>query len=130
MTRIEFDTSEVDRLALDLSRAPGRMQRRAPKVFEVAANKIKRGMRRDAEGHRHLAGLPSQLEYDRLGALDYEIGYNKVGQGNLANFAAFGSINNAPVLVLDAPLRHELPHMLRALADEAEDSVFGGDAQR
>jgi len=130
MSRIEFDTSEVKQLAADLSRAPGRIQRRAPKVFEVAANKIKRGMRRDASGHNYLSGLPSTVNYDHLGGLNYEIGFDKVGQGNLANFAAFGSINNAPVLDLNAPLRREVPFILRALAGAGEDSVLGGDGDR
>ena len=129
MSRIHFDTDELDRLALNLSKAPGRMQRKAPKVFEVAANKIKRGMRRDASGHNHLSKLASTIEYDKLGELTYEIGYKKIGQGNLANIAAFGSVNNAPVLVLDAPLRRELPFILHHLADEGEDAVLGGDVQ-
>lgn len=130
MSRIHFDTGEVDRLALNLSKAPGRMQRKAPKVFEVAANKVKRGMRRDASGHNYLSGLASTVNYDKLGDLSYEIGFDKIGQGHLANIAAFGSVNNAPVLDLNAPLRRELPFILRHLADEGEDAVLGGDAQK
>jgi len=127
--RIHFDSSEVDRLAGNLTKAPGRMQRRAPKVFFVGATKIKRGMRRDASGHGHLSNLPGAVNYDRLGDLDYEIGFDKKGQGHLANFAAFGSINNAAVLDLNAPLRREIPFILRHLADEGESAALGGDGQ-
>ena len=126
MSKIEWDTSEVDRLAADLSKAPARIQRSAPKVFARAAFEIKKGMKRDASGHRHLPQLDQHVSYDRLGLLDYEIGFDKVGQGNLANFAAFGSINNAPVMDHTAALRHEIPEIMRHLGDEGEDAVLGG----
>ena len=126
MSRIKFDTSQVDRLAVDLSEAPGRIQRQAPKVFEVGANKIKNGMKRDASGHHFLSGLDQHISYTRFGALDYEIGIDKVGQGNLGNFAAFGSVNNVRVMDHTAALRHELPFIQRNLGDVGEAAVFGG----
>lgn len=129
MTRIEWDTSEVDRLAVDLSRAPGRIQRSAPKVFEVAANKIKKGMKVDASGHNYLPSLDAHVSYDKLSPLDFIIGFEKRGQGNLANFAAFGSVNNAPVLNLTGPLSREVPFMREHLAEAGEDAVLGTDAQ-
>jgi hypothetical protein len=122
----KWDTSELDRLTADLSGAPGRIQRQAPKVFEVAANKIKKGMIADATGHRHLRGLPAHVSYDRQGLLRFEIGFDKKGQGNLANFAAFGSINNAPVMDHRAAMRRELPSLVRYLGDEGEEAAIGG----
>lgn len=127
---MRFDESEVNALAIDLSKAPGRAQRRAPKVFARGAHEIHRGMKREASGHRYLKQLQSHVGYDRIGELSYEIGFNKVGQGNLANIAAFGSINNAPVMDITAPLRRELPQIIRHLADLGEESVLGGDRDR
>lgn len=133
MSRIEIEHSQVDRLAMDLARAPGRIQRRAPKVFEVGAYKTKRNLQRMAAGHRYLGGLASAVEYERIDAagLDYEIGFNKGGVGSLANVAVYGTSNNAPIMGSPADaLRMELPNILRHLADVAEDSVLGGDGER
>lgn len=129
MSKIEFDNSEVNRLSVDLSKAPIRVQRRAPKVMETGAYKIKQEMKQDASGHRHLPELDQHLSYDALTPLDYEIGFDKKGQGNLANIAAFGSVNNPPVMDHTAGLRREIPHILRHLSDTAADSVLGNDKQ-
>ncbi|MGH1563035.1 hypothetical protein [Mumia sp. DW29H23] len=125
---IEFDTSEVDRLAVDLSRAEGRLRTRAGQVLYVGANKIKRGMRDDARGHNFLSGLPMPVSYDKLGQFDYEIGFDKEGQGNLAAIAAFGTPRSAPVMDHTAALRRETPIIVEKLGDAAEDSVLGTDA--
>lgn len=122
-----WDTSELDRLALDLSEAPGRIQRKAPAVFARGAFEIKNRIKRAAKGHGHLPRLDAHVSYDKLGPLSYEIGFDKVGQGNLANIAAFGSVNNAPVM--ESPVmiaRYELPEIERHLADAGEESVLGG----
>lgn len=129
MTSIKFDTREVKALALDLSKAPGRVQRSAPKVFEVGALKTKRHLQRMARGHRFLGGLDSAVAYDRMDGvgLAYEIGFDKGGVGSLANIAVYGSMNNSPVMgsPFDA-LRLELPSILRHLADAGESAAFGG----
>jgi hypothetical protein len=85
-----------------------------------AANNIKRTMREDATGHRHLPGLPSTVNYDLESdaeGVDIEVGFDKLGQGNLANIAAFGSRNNAPVMDITRGLREELPRLERWLSD-------------
>lgn len=125
---MHWDTSEVNRLAADLSRAPSRIQRAAPKVFEVAANKIKKSLRRDASGHDYLqSGFEFKVNYDRLGPIAYEIGFDDEGQGELANIAVFGSVNNAPIMQSPADhARLELPHIERHLGDEGEEAVLGG----
>ena len=132
--RIRFDTSELERLAVDFSEAPGRIQRKAPKVMQRAAFNIKFAMRRDLlagmhnHGRTHIPDMSRQINYDQLDAigLAYEIGIDKDGQGKLGNFAAFGSINNAPIFDHTDSMRREMPRLLRALGAVAEDSVFGG----
>lgn len=127
MSRFEWDTSEVSTLATDLSKAPNRIQRRAPKVFEVGAYKTKQNLKRMASGHEYLPGLDGAVAYDRHSDLNYEVGFDKVGQGNLANIAVYGSVNNAPVMgtPMDA-LRIELSSIERHLAGEGESAVLGG----
>lgn len=127
---MKWDTSELNRLATDLSKAPGRIQRKAPTVFARGALEIRRRIERDATGHGHLSGkdpLQSHVSYDKLGLLDYEIGFDKVGSGNLANIAVYGSVNNAPVM--SPPIVHaiaESKEIERHLGDEGEDAVLGG----
>jgi hypothetical protein len=125
---IRFDASQVNEMAADLSRAPARARRAAPKVFEVGALKTKRNLQRMAKGHRFLGGLDSAVAYDALAPLHYEIGFDKGGVGSLANVAVYGTSNNAPVMgtPMDA-LRMELPSIARHLGDEGADSVFGGE---
>jgi hypothetical protein len=130
MTNLHWDTSEVDRLAVDLSEAPGRLQRKAPAVFARGAFEIKGRIKRAASGHSHLPSLDNHVSYDRLGLLEYEIGFDKIGQGNLANIAVYGSINNAPIMPSPAELaRLELPEIERHLGDVGEEAVLGGDSQ-
>ena len=127
MARLEWDTSQVGRLAVDLSEAPGRIQRKAPSVFARGAFEIKNRIKRAASGHDYLPSLSSHVSYTKFGPLDYEIGFDKVGQGNLANIAAYGSINNAPVMESPAMLaRLELREIERHLGDEGEEAVLGG----
>lgn len=124
---LRWDTSEVDDFALDLSQGPGRMQRKARKVFAVGMFKAKTTLKEMASGHDYLPDLPRHIEYDELGPLFYELGINKVGQGNLGNFAVYGGPNNAPIMGSPADaMRIELPSIVRHLADEAEDVVLGG----
>jgi hypothetical protein len=120
MSSIEFDASDLQALADDLTaaeRVPG-----LEAVMHRAANNIKRTMREDATGHRHLPGLPSTVNYDLesdADSVDIEVGFDKKGQGNLANIAAFGSVNNAPVMDITRGLRIELPALEAWLGDLA-----------
>jgi hypothetical protein len=127
---IHWDTSDVDRLAADLSRAPGRIRRAAPGVFRKGALETKRNLKRMASGHSHLSGaqpLDAAVAYDELSPLHYEIGFDKGGTGSLANIAVYGSANNAPIMGTPADaLRMELPSIMRHLGDEGADAVFGG----
>jgi hypothetical protein len=120
MSSIEFDTSELYALAKDLLDAA--QVRDFEKVMHKAANNIKRVMKADAIGHRHLPGLPSRVNYDFDTAaggryVSVIVGFDKKKQGNLANIAAFGSRNNAPVMDITRGLREELPRLERWLSD-------------
>lgn len=124
---ISFDASEVRSLALDLSKAPGRIQRTAPKTLRKGAFDVKQRVRADATGHNFLSKLPAAVNYDELTPLSYEIGIDKGAQGSLGNVAVYGTSNNAPVMSHpETHLRLEMPTILRHLGDDGEDAVFGG----
>lgn len=124
---IEFDSREVNQLAIDLSKAPGRIQRSAPKTLRKGAFDVKQRLRKDASGHGHLPYLQGKVNYDELTPLSYEIGFDKGEQGSLANVAVYGTANNAPVMSSPADhLRLEVPKIMRYLGDDGEDAVLGG----
>ncbi len=107
----EWDASEVHALAVRLGSVPARAMLALRPVGERAGMKMKASMRRGATGHRHLPGLARAVEYNVTSSpseLSVEVGFRKQGQGNLAAIAAFGSVNNAPVMDITAPLREEV----------------------
>lgn len=123
-----FDSHEFDTFSANLRGAPDRVQRKAPKVFEVGINKAKRTLKRMASGHNYLPELSSHVDYDKYGPLNYELGFNKVGQGRLANIAVYGSVNNAPIMGTPADaLRVEIPSIMSNLADVGADEMLRGD---
>lgn len=126
---VHVDTSDLNRLAVDLTQAPGRLQRRAPRTMKRSALEIKKKMQQDFSGHRYAGGVPGSLEFEQRDALGlaYEIGELDSGgpQWGIAAILAFGTSNNAPNVDHAAGLRRETPSMVRHLADDAEDSVLG-----
>lgn len=120
-----IDTSEVYALAASLQAAPARVMVAIVPIASRAGLAIKRTMKADASGHRHLPGLSAHVEYDLDTSpteVKVEVGFRKRGQGNLANIAAFGSINNAPVMDITRPLADEVPKFMRWVAQ------VGGEA--
>jgi hypothetical protein len=139
MTRINVDTAQVRRLGNDLGDAAKRLDAKVTKIVRVGAAKIKKGMREDFKAQplhpgprgarTHVPGLPPQINYDiaRIpgAAVRAEIGVDKDGQGNLANFLAFGSSNNPPTVDHTAALHREKPLLIHYLESAAEESVLG-----
>lgn len=124
--RVRFDTSDVKSLNADLSRAPARVQRAARGVLRDGARSVARHLRRDASGHRHLAELPGSVSSGQVGPLNWEIGFDKGGQGSLAHIIVYGSVNNAPVFSNTSSLHKALPGVERDFAEAGDRSVFGG----
>lgn len=130
MATAHIDASEVTRLAVDLSGAPGRLQRRAPRTMKRSALEIKRRMMQDFSGHRQARGTELSLEMQQLDGLGltWEIGeLDSAGyRWGLAAILAFGTSNNAPVVDHAAALWREMPTMITHLGGDAEDSVLRG----
>lgn len=127
MTGVHIDASQVEHLAVDLSRAPRRLRDAARGTMKRSALEIKLKMQRDFSGHRYAGAVPYSLEFEQRGELAYEIGeLNSAGpQWGLAAILAFGTSNNAPVVDHTAALVREAPIMVEHLGGNAADAVFG-----
>lgn len=133
--RIHIDDSELDRLAIDLSGAPLRVQFNASSAVRRSAAIVDEGMVQDARGHQgNWFGIPGtsydtplekHVSHELLAPLEAEIGIEQKGAGKLAHIIVFGSVNNAPVYDHTAALRRSIPAIADMLADAAEESVFG-----
>ena len=114
-----MEASEVHALAASFRAAPPRVMSAIVPVAHRAGLAIKRTMKADAGGHGHLPGLAARVGYDLTSSateVSVAVGFDKVGQGNLANIAAFGSVNNAPVMDITRGLTDEVPKFVQYLA--------------
>ncbi|WP_426243691.1 hypothetical protein [Nocardioides sp. LHG3406-4] len=125
-----IDASEVDSLAVDMSKAPKRLQFRARRTMKRGAVNIKRYMQDELSGHRYAGGVPFSLEFEQRDAdgLHFEIGeLDSAGrQWGIAAILVYGTANNAPVADHRKALTRETPMLLSQLGADAEDSVLGG----
>lgn len=127
---VHIDASEVERLGVDLSAAPERVQREARNVMKRSALEVKRGMQDDFSGHRYAGGVPASLEFEPMDGtgLAYKVGeLDSAGrQWGIAAILAYGTSNNAPNVDHKAALRRETPRILLYLGAAGEDAVLGG----
>jgi hypothetical protein len=104
------------KIALD--QATSRMLPEVAAVLSKAGLNIKSGVQRRWSGMAHLRRLPSLVSYDvahGFGKVYVEVGPQHVGQGELANVAEFGTVNNAPRPALSPELDIEEPKTVAAL---------------
>ena len=123
---LDFDTSELDQLARDFATAGAKVIPAIVPTAHRAGNNIKRTMKADATGHAHLPALPYAVEYDverTATSVTIDVGFRKEGQGNLANIAAFGSVNNAPVMDITRGLTEETPKFMQWAAKLAAEAL-------
>lgn len=125
---VHFDTSQVDRLAVDLTEAPKRLQFKARGVMKRGALEILRDMREEFSGHGHAPYVQGSFEMEPRGEFGWEIGELDSGgpQWGIAAILEFGTSNNAPRTDRKKSLRKEVPIIMHHLGVAAEDSVLGG----
>lgn len=134
---IEIDYHEVKQLELDLSRAPGRLQRASRNSLKYRAGPIlASAMRHDATGHQGnyfgIAGtefstpLEKHVSHEMVDLDTVEAGIENKGAGRLGNIIAKGSANNAPAYDFMAGPRRVMPKIEEILAGDAEAAVLGG----
>ncbi|NUO35447.1 MAG: hypothetical protein HOQ27_10350 [Dermatophilaceae bacterium] len=96
----DFDFSEVEGLADDLTEASAKAVLDARAVIQKGLLNIKNQLRREAQGVAHAPGLPSTITYEtreRGGAIEGEVGPVKGGAGSLA-LLYFGNSKSGPRL--------------------------------
>lgn len=124
-----IDSSEVDRLTVDLRGADRRVVEGARPVMKRGALEVKKRMQREFSGHNYAGGVPFSLEFNQTDALGlgYEIGeLDSAGrQWGIAAILSYGTSNNAPVADHRKALIGEAPAIEKHLGDVAEDSVLG-----
>lgn len=118
-----IDTHELDIATARLRAVGERLRDEADDELGAGARRIQSGMKVDATGHRYLPKFPRHIGRSRISKLHWEIGFNRVGQGNLADIIVGGSINNAPVYPWLGPFEREIPVLEQRLADRAEKLV-------
>lgn len=122
-----LDGSEVDRLARDLSAAPAKVIPALVPVAHVAGNKMKRGLRQQASGHRGMPGLVGGITYEietTRNSVSVSAGwFSPVGQQHLENIAAFGTSKTPAVMNVLAPLQAEAPAFVRWVAKVAAEAL-------
>lgn len=125
---MHVDATEVHELTHSLERAPSRLKDELDEVFSNEASALQRDMKRDAMNHRYLPKFAQHMTAQKVGSLHHIIGFNKAGQGDLANIIVFGSVNNAPVYDFYGPLTRRTPYFVEHIARIAEAAIFTGPA--
>lgn len=121
---IEFDTSDLRKLAATLRDVPDVTSRDERTVIQKAAYNIKQDWQREWTGLRNLPSLASAITYetwDSASGPQAVIGPESGrSQGPLAVIAEFGTINNPPHPGGGPALAREVPRFEKAIADLAE----------
>jgi hypothetical protein len=114
----EIRVSGLTELKVALDKATSRLEPEVMAVLGRAGMNIKRATQQRWAGMKHLPKLPGLVSYDvahGAGKVYVEVGPQHVGQGELANVAEFGTVNNAPRPGLSPSLDEEEPKTVAAL---------------
>jgi len=117
---VRIDTSQVDKLAIDLGKAGRRATLDAIPVISKAAVNIKKGMQADVSRSPHFKAVARDIRYDQraLAVVVYaEVGRGLGHQGGLAWNAAFGDSTHPSVWDHTAALHRELPNIEKYLGE-------------
>jgi hypothetical protein len=122
-----MDTSELNRLAADLGKIPGRAVPQVDAVLKKGAVKMKGEMQRAFSGSPHFKGVTPAVSFDRRGfasRVGYEIGpdADRAPGGALAGIAVEGGANGGGGTVdIDSILPAETPAIEREIG-----KILGG----
>jgi len=115
------DTSELQALAADLGRIPGKVEPEVETVMKRGAQAIKDNLNAQAAASTHFRGMAGSVTYDRkgfLGSVGYEIGPDKGRRGGALGVGFFfGGWRNGGGGSgdIDGPLDAEGPNIEREL---------------
>jgi hypothetical protein len=119
---IEFDASQVDRLAVEIGKAEAKAAAGMYAIGTHAAVNVKKGMAEQVKRHPHFRPMADAITYDvrpaGLASVLWTIGPDKQRRaGALGNLFYFGSSKNAPVEDIGVALREETSNIERALLE-------------
>jgi hypothetical protein len=115
-----IDASELQALSASIASASKNLPREARAVVSKGALNVKNDARERVSDHPSWKRLANTINYDLTGNAFFsaaEIGYDDVGQGELAGIAEFGSARKAPHPALMPAFAAEGPKFTKALAD-------------
>ena len=129
MAKVEFDTSELNALAADLTQAPAELDGKILPVVEKGALNIKNQLVSEMRASKHFKGVARGISYDihggqmfGRGVIEAEIGPTKGSPGSLANIAYFGSSRGGGTVPdPQGALEAEMPKFEDALGNLFED---------
>ena len=115
---VTIDTSELNTLAAAISTATGRINAETRAVVSKGALNIKTETRENVSKNPYWARMAQQVNYSMTGNAFYsqaEIGYDDVGQGELAGIYEFGSVKREPHPTLLPAFDREAPRFEKAM---------------
>ena len=115
---IEVDTSELDALSASLAAVPAAAISAARAVVAKGALNIKNDTRKNISTNPRWKRLAPSVNYTMKGNAFYAeatVGYDDVGQGELAGVYEFGTATRAPHPTLYPAVERELPLFEKAL---------------
>jgi hypothetical protein len=115
---IDADFSQVSILAVNIGRATAAGITAAQGVVAKGALNIKQDTRKNISDHPSWKRLEQTVNYEQVG-LSAVIGYDDVGQGELAGIYEFGSAKRAPHPTLYPAAAREVPNFEKAIAEAA-----------
>ena len=119
---MSMDFSEVTKLSANIGRASSSMVKAAHGVIAKGALNIKTDTRENVSNHPAWKRLEQTVNYEQVG-LSAEVGYDDVGQGELAGIYEFGSARRSPHPTLYPAAERELPRFEKAMLDAAAKLV-------
>ena len=122
---VSADFSDLERLAVNLGRVPARVVDAVQPVVTKGLFNIKADTRANISDHPSWRRLEPTVNFEQVG-LSGEVGYDDVGQGELAGIYEFGSARRAPHPTLYPAAGREAPKFQAAVAAAAAKAV--GDA--
>lgn len=114
----DFDFSEVFDLAADLDEVKREILPEARKVTKRALQNVKTETRATVSGHPTWKRIAHTVNYDETSdsrGAEGEVGYDDVGQGELAGIYEFGSARRAPHPTLIPAAEGEAPRFIEEL---------------
>lgn len=126
---IDFDFSDLTKLAADLRKAPPKAIPNIVQAVEVTARHVKDDWRKPLEGSEYVPGGARSVSYElkggaslRASAISAEIGPVVGGPGSLVGMLEYGTPNTGPRGFGSEALRKNQDDFERGILKAAEDA--------